>query len=281
MADQLTSAQRQRLGWVYQQLRIEFISAHCWRVRPDWRIKPRRRDNEFFFIPLTHRLDARVQRQRATVLPGQCMFVPTNLIHEAAMPTDCAQLDVIAIHAHLLPQWGGTLDQLLTLRFANLPDQAATESRLRRLIHLMHTDPTLCAKIGSQMLRDWLAFWTLNETHTNPHHTDPDPRIADALTMIHEQYDQPLTVELIADTVQLGLVQFRKLFKQAIGQGPKNYLAQYRLKQAAQRLRTTTTSVKQIAYATGFADPHYFHLVFRKQFGITPTTYRQRNHGLV
>ena len=30
----------------------------------------------------------------------------------------------------------------------------------------------------------------------------------------------------------------------------------------------------EISYATGFNDPHYFSKIFKKEYGITPTEFR-------
>lgn len=281
LPEHLTTRQRRRLRLVYSELRIEVLSVYWWHVRAGWEMKPRRLPDDFFFAPMTHHIDARVERKEATVTTGQCMFVREGVRHSSRMPADCASFQIVAIHAHLLPLWGGRIDQIVGDPFQNLPDLAASQARLQRATHLMQTDMRLGKRMAEHLLRDWLAFWTLHEAEPKESQMQSDPRIAQALTTIHEQFAEPLTVEHLADAVRLSPAQFRKLFKQTHSLGPKAYIAQHRLKQAAQLLRGSKAAVKEIAYDVGFADPHYFHLSFRKQFGCTPLDYRKRTREMV
>jgi len=281
LPDQLSEAQRTRLRWVYQELRIEVISSFWWRVRAGWEMMPRRLSDDFFFLPMTHHLDAQIGSERSTVLAGQCMFVREGLRHSARMPADCSEIHVVALHAHLLPQWGGTIEQLVPGPFQDLPDFAASQSRLQRVTHLLSADPSVGRRMTEQMLRDWLAFWVLGGSQPKKAQARSDRRIAEAVATIQEHYDEPITVEQLSESVRLSPAQFRKLFKQTHGIGPKAYIAKYRLRQAAQQLRVGTATVKEIAYDVGFADEHYFHLSFRKQFGCTPLTYRKRSREMV
>jgi len=230
---------------------------------------------------MTHQIDARVGRARATVLPGQCMFVREGALHSSDMPADCSEMHITSIHAHILPQWGGTLEQVVSRPFQHFPDFAATQSRIERVTHLMHADPPLGKLVAEQMIRDWLAFWAIHENRSADPPLGVDQRVAEAVELIHENYDHPLTVEQLAETARLSEAQFRKLFKRAQGIGPKAYIAEYRLKQAAQQLRVSTASAKEIAYDTGFSDAHYFHLMFRKRFGCTPLVFRKQSQRAV
>jgi len=68
----------------------------------------------------------------------------------------------------------------------------------------------------------------------------------------------------------------RKLFRRETRSSPRRYLRRLRLERAAYLLRHSTQSIKQIALESGFASDNYFHLVFRKAFGFTPTAYRDQ-----
>ncbi len=281
LPDYLGDAQRRRLRWVYDQTRIEITSARWWRVRRGWVMSPRRLRDDFLFIPLTHGLHVRLDGRPATIRPGQCLLALTGQEHAARLLDDAEETQIVALHANLLPQWGGPLDQLFDNPFPTLPDLTASETRLARLVHLLEADPPVGRLLGEQLLRDWLAFWTLAVDHAAADHLRPDPRIAQAVAIIHDRYAQPLTVEQLAHEVNLRPVQFRKLFRQAYRTGPKAYLAEYRLNQAARLLRMGLASVKEIAYATGFSEEHYFHAAFRRHFHLTPTTYRRRSRQVV
>lgn len=55
---------------------------------------------------------------------------------------------------------------------------------------------------------------------------------------------------------------------------PKDFLQEARIKHACSLLRQTDWTVKEIAYACGFSNPHYFATCFKNSVGVTPTDYR-------
>lgn len=61
-----------------------------------------------------------------------------------------------------------------------------------------------------------------------------------------------------------------------LGTTPAAFLRQLRMEHAQAMLREGGHSVAEISYAVGFNDPHYFSKVFRKETGMTPTEYRDR-----
>ena len=64
-----------------------------------------------------------------------------------------------------------------------------------------------------------------------------------------------------------------------IGQSPAEYIRDARLKRACELLQSKDLSIAQIAYMTGFNDPHYFGKAFKKEFGMTPTEFRKKNQA--
>ena len=63
------------------------------------------------------------------------------------------------------------------------------------------------------------------------------------------------------------------------GKSPKEYLTEYRIKQACHLLRETDLSVSAIAYSVGFENNLYFSKAFRKQKGVSPSEYRKTHRG--
>ena len=55
-----------------------------------------------------------------------------------------------------------------------------------------------------------------------------------------------------------------------------SYLDQLRLEKTVYLLRHSTWTIKHIALECGFATDNYFHLVFRKAFGTTPSAFREK-----
>lgn len=90
-----------------------------------------------------------------------------------------------------------------------------------------------------------------------------------------ERLDRPLTLEELAEVANLSRYHFARTFKRVTGQSPMHYFVQMRIQQACYLLDTTRESIKQIAFAVGYADPLYFSQLFRRIIGVSPQGYRQ------
>jgi len=64
------------------------------------------------------------------------------------------------------------------------------------------------------------------------------------------------------------------VFAQETGENFIDYLTRVRLEKAKQLLRNTAMKSADIAFETGFNDPHYFSYIFKKNIGVSPREYR-------
>jgi AraC-like DNA-binding protein len=71
-----------------------------------------------------------------------------------------------------------------------------------------------------------------------------------------------------------------QLFNESIGMGWREYAARYRLATAAERLKATSNSVKEIALELGYRRPQDLSRGFKKTYGLTPKDYRHLYHLL-
>jgi len=77
--------------------------------------------------------------------------------------------------------------------------------------------------------------------------------------------------------VPLSPAHLRRLFRQATGKAPVQYLNDLRVSEAQNLLRTGGFQVKEVARLAGFTDQYYFSRVFRKQTGLSPREYARRH----
>ena len=61
-----------------------------------------------------------------------------------------------------------------------------------------------------------------------------------------------------------------------LGTTPATFLRHQRLERAQALIREGGRSMTDISYAVGFNDPHYFSKIFKKEFGITPSEFKQQ-----
>ena len=96
-----------------------------------------------------------------------------------------------------------------------------------------------------------------------------------AIDYIEAHYNEPLSLQDIADRVQLSPTYFSNLFKEETGQNFTNYLTDVRIKNARKLLQQTNMSIADIAERVGYPDGHYFSKVFHKSTGLKPSAYRK------
>ncbi len=107
-----------------------------------------------------------------------------------------------------------------------------------------------------------------------------DPRLAPALERIHQQLDQPITVDDLARAAHLSPSRFAHLFRQQLGRPPLQYLHDQRIQRARQLLERTGLSIAQVAERVGYHDPFYFSRRFHDHAGQSPSDYRRQAHAL-
>lgn len=94
---------------------------------------------------------------------------------------------------------------------------------------------------------------------------------------IHYNYSYHITVNEIAAYVGLNRSYLCKIFKQAMGIAPQEYLLSYRLLKAKDLLKETNLSVSEIAFSCGFKDVSHFSYIFKEKEGVAPNFYRKNS----
>jgi two-component system response regulator YesN len=95
------------------------------------------------------------------------------------------------------------------------------------------------------------------------------------LSYMDKKYMEDLSLEHLAEMMNLHPHYISKLFKKETGDNFVNYLNTLRIREA-QRLLTTQRqlTVSAIGQRVGFENKHYFSKVFKKYTGVTPGAYR-------
>ena len=108
------------------------------------------------------------------------------------------------------------------------------------------------------------------------------PAVQKAIEYINS-HNEPLTVDQIAQAVELSTGHLNQLFRKYTNKTIHEYLVDYRLQMARLLLLTTEKSVSEIASELGFASASHLGSLFKTQTGITPRQYRlqQRTIGKV
>ncbi len=104
-----------------------------------------------------------------------------------------------------------------------------------------------------------------------------DVTVDRATEFLMQNYFNPeLSLELVANEVHVSPIYLSIIFKEKKQINFSEFLAKLRIDQACQMMRNTDLKNYEIAERTGFANPHYFGICFKKYTGCTPTEFRSR-----
>jgi AraC-like DNA-binding protein len=112
-----------------------------------------------------------------------------------------------------------------------------------------------------------------------PEIVDTDQEMMEQLMKYLELHisDQDLKIEDMADAVNLGRTVFYGKIKSIVGMAPFDFLRHIRMQRAEDLISRSQMNISEVAYAVGFTDPKYFTKCFKKETGMTPTEYRDKN----
>ncbi|MBQ6498912.1 MAG: helix-turn-helix transcriptional regulator, partial [Ruminococcus sp.] len=96
-----------------------------------------------------------------------------------------------------------------------------------------------------------------------------------SLSYLEEHYADDITIGMMAAVSNYSESHFSKLFKQLTGDSFTQYLKNYRLETAAERIRNEKTKISEIAMSCGFSNLSYFSRSFLAKFKVSPSEYRR------
>lgn len=100
------------------------------------------------------------------------------------------------------------------------------------------------------------------------------PVIRDIWSYITMNYTENLSLKKIASDHHISAEYMSRAFKKEVGQTITDHIAQLRTQKAAELLKTSKLSISEIAAFVGYPDSNYFVKVFKKRYGVTPSSYR-------
>jgi AraC-like DNA-binding protein len=99
-------------------------------------------------------------------------------------------------------------------------------------------------------------------------------------SFITEHLGEQLSLNDVACAVKMSSCYFCRVFKKATGLTFTEYLARERIESVKRLLLDSNMRVSEAAFAAGFQSLSQFNRVFRRVEGESPSTYRERLHGI-
>lgn len=102
-----------------------------------------------------------------------------------------------------------------------------------------------------------------------------DPTVVAALRGMHARPAHPWTVAELARVAAVSRSTLAARFKDVVGRGPLEYLTQWRVELAAERIRRGETFAT-VARSVGYGSESAFSVAFKRTMGCSPRAYRSR-----
>ncbi len=101
-----------------------------------------------------------------------------------------------------------------------------------------------------------------------------DPRLFRVMAAMHAEPARKWSVAELASIAGMSRTSFAERFRKVVGKTPLDYLIQWRMRLAADRLRRTGERVGIIAASVGYESEAAFSTTFRRMMGSSPGRYR-------
>lgn len=96
-----------------------------------------------------------------------------------------------------------------------------------------------------------------------------------AIEFVRINYCNPIKVTDIADYVCINRSYLYTLFEQYLHLSPQEFLTTYRITKSLELLHSTDYPIESIALSSGYSDAIVFTKAFKKEKGMSPSTYRK------
>jgi AraC-like DNA-binding protein len=100
--------------------------------------------------------------------------------------------------------------------------------------------------------------------------------VSKAKAYIAENYDQPLSVDIIANYLGISYSYLASIFRQFGKRTIVAHINGVRIDRAVYMLTSSKASITDIAFAVGFNSRQHFTRVFKQRYGCSPMEYRKR-----
>ncbi len=162
------------------------------------------------------------------------------------------------------------------------------DPRIRALVNAVNTERVAgfpSGKLFLDSIERALAA-ALVDSYASQHPTTPTyrgglgpARLRKIQELVYAKSEDELTLQEMAQAVELSIAHFSQMFRQSTGQSPHQFVLRHRIDRAKEMLRATRVRALDVAIACGFKTQQHFSRVFRQICGVTPRQYRHEIQG--
>ena len=158
-------------------------------------------------------------------------------------------------------------------RFKELRERMIQE--MDYIVH--HPKESPMHRIGHLYL--FLDYLTESAKRTTPLHSSrmSDYYIKEAVHFIEQNFQNNISIEEIASVCGINRSYLGRIFRNAVGRSPQEFLMHYRMVKATELLKLTSLSIADIGCAVGYENQLHFSRAFKGVYGVSPREWRNRH----
>ena len=206
---------------------------------------------------------------------GKCFYLPKNIPHEYYPVSEIWYIRWITFDGRGCDDILSRLD-MDKPAVVDISDDTDMEDIFDKMICSQREDILYCGYTCSGLVYQYiLAFHRQMNAEVGSARSRKLSTLLPALRYIYDHFGEDIPMTFLAELIGVTPQHFCRLFREALGMRPTDYLLSRRLEEAARLIRETDLPLYEIAAKCGFGDPSYFSTVFRKHEGISPAAYRK------
>jgi AraC family transcriptional regulator len=222
------------------------------------------------------------KRQTEKIGCGEIAIIPAQIVHKLRWQTPGDFTLVMLDPAHLYRSVQSSID---VENFELKPQSPILDPLMYQIIQALKLELEPGGIGGQLMVESLTTSLTIHLLRRYSTRKFNIPEFAGGLskaqiryvmTFIEDHLEQDLSLDAIANLVQLSPHYFASLFKQTIGQSPHQYVVHRRIERSKQLLKRSELSIADVAQCVGFQNQSHFTTAFRRIVGCTPKVHRSQ-----
>jgi len=201
--------------------------------------------------------------REATYIAGTVVWHPADDVHSDGFQSAGGHLLNLEISAGWLRDVAQGLEPCADIRSfcGGLPYSLGL-----RLYRELHVDSQVVEDLANELV----SFFFSGSADRHP-----PLWFGQALDLVSEIYDSPVSLAYIAREVGVHPVHLARSFRRFLGCTFGDYLAEVRIRKAFGLLLSTNNSIGNVAHSSGFADHAHLCRSFKRSTGLTPSAFRE------
>jgi len=178
------------------------------------------------------------------------------------------------IEWHSFLQWPEVAPGIMHLRLSDPVVYRTLVRQLAEVDRLNNGSPHRNALFAMNALEKF--FLECDLVNPRSQYAKLDARVARALNYLCDNLAQSVALPDVARHCGLSLSRLAHLFREQVGQTPRQFFEEKRFERACRLLELTQNPIAVVAAEVGFGDPFHFSNRFRRRMGLSPRDYRRR-----